>query len=106
MFLSGGEDLILDADFRGDFVRNDWVFSSDDPTFTNFEDLSGFQSNGVTYSNLKQRYTISRETTPYRFGYYAPAIQATLQVGLLVDLNYIVHVLSDVAGEWSLYSIL
>ena len=102
VFLSDEEDLVLDADFRGDFVRNDWVFSSDDPTFATFEELSDFQSNGVTYSNLKQRYSITQGTPPYRFGYYAPAIQATLQDELTADLNFTVRVLSDVAGEWTL----
>lgn len=101
MFLSEEEDLVLDADFRGDFVLNDWVYSSDDPTFNSFERLSDFRTNGTTLSNLNQRYTVAQQTAPHRFGYYAPAIQATVQDGLVVDLNFVVHVLPDDNGEWT-----
>ena len=102
MFLSEDEDLVLDADFRGDFVLNDWVYSSNDPTFARFEHLSDFRSNGVTLSNLNQRYTVAQQTVPHRFGYYAPAIQANVRDDLVVDLNFVVHVLPDGNGEWML----
>ena len=104
MFLSEDKDLVLDADFRGDFVLNDWVYNSNDPTFASFERLSDLRSNGsgVTLSNLNQRYTVAQQSVPHRFGYYAPAIQATVRDDLVVDLNFVVHVLPDDNGEWML----
>lgn len=100
VFLSEEEDLVLDADFRGDYVQSDWVYSADDPTFTSFERLSTFESSGVTFSNLNQRYTVANQTAAHRFGYYAPAIEAKLRDVPSVDLNFVVHVLSDDDGEW------
>lgn len=100
MFLSREEDLVLDADFRGDYVQSDWAYSSDDPNFVSFERLS--ISSGVTISNLNQRYTIAHQTPAHRFGYYAPAIVATVQGATVVYLDFVVHVLSDDDGEWTL----
>lgn len=100
MFLSREEDLVLDADFRGDYVQSDWAYSSDDRNFVSFERLS--TSSGVNISNLNQRYTIAHQTPAHRFGYYAPAIVATVQGATVVYLDFVVHVLSDDNGEWTL----
>lgn len=100
VFLSEEEDLVLDADFRGDYVRSDWVYSADDPSFASFERLSTFESSGVTISNLNQRYTVASQTAAHRFGYYAPAIVAEVTGDPSVDLDFVVYVLSDDDGEW------